>query len=266
MEWTFDHPWELGLLIALLLGIALELGFRTSAYFHLLDDPNRKEQIGTMRDGLFVLASLLIGFTLALAGSRFAERRLLLIEEVTSIGTTYLRAETLPQPYRDHSQRLIRDYVNTRLDLAIPGLSRSGLDDVLIRSQRIQDEIWTDALAVAQKDHSAVISVYLNSLNDTIDLNERRIAAHQNRIPLSIWTLIVVVAFMALFTRGLSLMSRFWPTLVVLPMTIAIVVALMADLDAPNSGLIRLDQRSLERLKTELKIEPRSTPRTATQP
>jgi hypothetical protein len=39
-----------------------------------------------------------------LASPGYAERRLLLVEEAFSIGTTYLRAGTLPQASRDHSQ------------------------------------------------------------------------------------------------------------------------------------------------------------------
>jgi hypothetical protein len=91
-----------------LLAVVLELGRQVGHYFKILDDANRKEQMGTIRDGLFVLLSLLLGFTLALAGARFAERRSLLVEEAVSIGTTYLRASTLPEPYHKHSQDLFR--------------------------------------------------------------------------------------------------------------------------------------------------------------
>jgi hypothetical protein len=51
-----------------------------------------------IRDGLFVLVSLLLGFTLALAVPRYTERRTLLVEEAISIGTIYLRAAVLPRP------------------------------------------------------------------------------------------------------------------------------------------------------------------------
>jgi hypothetical protein len=54
------------------------------------------------------------------------------------------------------------------------------------------------------------------------------------------------------FARGLTLERRFWLTLILAPITVAIVVALVADLDAPSSGMIRLDQRSMQRLKVEL--------------
>lgn len=41
-----------------------------------------------IRDGLFVLISLLLGFTLTLAVTRFNERRSLIIEEADAIEAT----------------------------------------------------------------------------------------------------------------------------------------------------------------------------------
>jgi|SRR5881394_1101077 len=141
--------------------------------------------MSTIRDGLFVLVSLLLGFTLALASPRYAEPRLLLVEEAVSIGTTYLRASTLPQTYREHSLRLLREYVDARLDLDNAGLDGARFAEVTSRSERIQEELWADAASLSQTDCSAVA---------------------------------------------------------------AGVVALIADLDTPSSGLIRLDQRAMQRL------------------
>jgi len=252
----FNHPWELGLVLAIVLAAAIDLGWRTAAYCHIQDDSNRKDQMTAIRDGLFVLVSLLLGFTLALAAPRYAERRSLLIEEAISIGTTYLRAGTLPQPYRDHSQQLFRDYVDTRLDLDKSGLDSVLLNDASSRSKRIQEELWADAQALAQTDRSALTAVYLNSLNETIDLHEKRVAAFENRIPRPIWVLILSISIITVFTRGLTLARRFWLTLVLAPVSIAIVVALIADLDTPTSGLIRLDQRAMLRLKADLTRPP----------
>ena len=86
--------------------------------------------------------------------------------------------------------------------------------------------------------------------------NDKRVAALENRIPLSIWFLILSVSVIAIFTRGLTLTRRFWLMLVLAPITIAIVVALVADLDSPSTGLIRLDQRAIQRLKAEFGSEP----------
>ncbi|HEY6373528.1 MAG TPA: hypothetical protein VIX37_23330 [Candidatus Sulfotelmatobacter sp.] len=166
-----------------------------------------------------------------------------------------LRATTLPQPYRDHSRQLLRDYVDTRLELANVVADSGRYDDVLQRTRHLQEKLWLDAVTVAQNDRTAITAVYVNSLNETIDLHEKRVAAFENRIPPPVWLMIISVSLIAVFTRGSTLTSRFWLTLILLPITIALVVALIADLDAPSRGLIRLDQRALQRLKAEVSAE-----------
>lgn len=255
MEMIFNQPWELGLVLAIVLSLVLELGRRTAIAYHIEEAPTRKEQMGTIRDGMFVLVSLLLGFTLTLAAARFAERRSLLIEEAISIGTTYLRAATLPPPYQDNAKRLLREYVDVRLELDHAGPDLARFDNAASRSRKIQEQLWLDATAVAKIDRTAITAVYVNSLNETIDLHEKRVAAFENRIPLPIWALILSISALAVFTRGSTLSSRFWLTLVLVPITIAISVALIADLDTPTRGLIRLDQRAMQRLKADMGME-----------
>lgn len=256
MTQIFDHPWEVGVTLAVALAFVLEFGRRMAVYFQIEQAPQRKEQMGTIRDGLFVLVSLLLGFTLAMAAQRFGDRRALLVDEAISIGTTYLRADTLPQPYRDHSRRLLLQYVDTRLQLNNAIGDSVRFDAASQQSKRVQEDLWVDAAAVAQIDRTAITAVYLNSLNETLDLHEKRVAALENRIPQPIWILIISVSVIAVFTRGATLPSRFWLTLMLLPVTIALVVALIADLDAPSRGLIKLDQRAMERLKADIRAEP----------
>jgi hypothetical protein len=256
MEYLLNHPWQLGLLLAIVLSATIELGHRAALYLHIPENPDRREQMVAIRDGFFVLIGLLLGFTLALEAPRYAERRSLLVDEAVSIGTTYLRAGTLPQPYREHSQQLLRQYVDARIDLDDAGLDAARFAEASNRSKRIHDQLWADLLAVCQTDRTAVTAVYVNSLNETFDLHERRVAALENRIPSPIWMLVIVVSVIAVFTRGLTLTRRFWLTLVLVPVTIAIVVALIDDLDTPSRGLIRLDRRAMQRLKADLTVQP----------
>jgi hypothetical protein len=255
MEYIFNHPWELGLLLGIVLAFVLDLGQRIAGRYQMELAPPRKEQLSTIRDGLFILVSLLLGFTLTLATSRFVERRSLLVEEAISIGTTYLRANTLPQPYRDHSKQLLREYVDTRLELDNMGTDSRHFDEALGRSKRLQEDLWLDAVTVAQNDRSAITAVYVNSLNETIDLHEKRVAAFENRVPPPVWLMIISVSLIAVFARGSTLTARFWLTLILVPITIALVVALIADLDTPGRGLIRLDERAMQRLKADMSVE-----------
>jgi hypothetical protein len=255
MEYVLNHPWELALLLGIALALVLDLGRRVADRYQIDQAAQRKEQMVTIRDGLFILVSLLLGFSLTMAASRYAERRSLLVEEAISIGTTYLRASTLPQPYRDHSKQLLRQYVDTRLEMDNVGIDSRPFNEAVSRAKRIQEDLWLDAATVAQNDRTALTAVYLNSLNETIDLHEKRIAAFENRVPQPVWLLIISVSLIAVFTRGSTLTARFWLTLILVPITIAIVVGLIADLDNPGRGLIQLDQRSMQRLKGDMSAE-----------
>ena len=260
METVREYPWELGIALAIFLSLVLELGRRLGVYLRVAEETSRKEQAVTIRDGLFVLVSLLLGFTLALAAPRYAERRALLVEESVSIGTTYLRTSTLPEPYRSHSRSLLRDYVDARVELDDVGLDVPHSAAATNRSKDVQEQLWLDASAVTQIDRSAVTAGYITSLNEMIDLHEKGIAALENRIPPPVWVLIISISLIAVFARGLTLSSHFWLTVHLIPLTIAIVVAMILDLDSPSRGLVRLDQRPMLRLKAEMRGQSTSFP------
>ena len=58
-----------------------------------------------------------------MAVGRYEARRAAVVDEANTIGTTYLRAQMLPEPIRTESMRLLTSYTDTRLALsdAIPG-------------------------------------------------------------------------------------------------------------------------------------------------
>jgi hypothetical protein len=245
----------LSLSVALLLDGAIELGRLTAVYLRIHEDTHNKDQVVAIRDWLFILASLRLGFTLVVAAPGFAKRQSLLIEEAVAIRTTDLRAATLPEPYREHSRHLLRQYVDNRLDFDNAG--DAGLSaEASRRANRIQEQLWDDMLAISQTDRSFIATAYLTSLKEVIDLHDKRIASQENRIPHPIWLLILCVSLIAAFTRGVTIDRRFWLTLVLAPLAIAIVVSLIADLDTPSGGLIHLDQRSMQRVKAELNLTP----------
>jgi hypothetical protein len=252
MQFFLDHPWPLGILTAIFLALAIEAGRHTAARSHIQEDPHRKDQMVALRDGLFVLVSLLMGFTLALAAARYSERRTLLIDEANAIGVTYLRAETLTTSKSSETQLLLRQYVDARLDADNAGLDSSRAAEANHRAKQIQEQLWKGLVEITKTDRSAVAAAYLSSLNQVIDLYEKRIASFENRVPVSVWLLIFSVSTIAVFTRGLTLGRRFWLTILVAPLTIAITITLIADLDTPSSGFIRMDQRALLRLKAEM--------------
>jgi Protein of unknown function (DUF4239) len=251
-EKLLNHHWLVGISLFVFMALAIELGYRVGIKSRIEDDQERKERINAIGDGLFVLLSLLVSFTLTMAVSRYDQRRELIVREADAIGTAYLRAATLGQPYQGNVERLLRNYVDARIDFFAAGFDPAQLEQAVRNSSRLQQELWENMVAVSQSDRTPVAVAFMNSLNEVIDLDSQRLAALQNRIPPSVWMLIIIVALIAVFTRSLALKRRFWLTLVLGPMTIAIAVGLIADLDSPRSGSIRVDQGPMYRLKADI--------------
>jgi hypothetical protein len=90
------------------------------------------------------------------------------------------------------------------------------------------------------------------SLNQAIDLDAKRLEAVKYRIPGEVWLMLVAVSLLASLTVGYCMPRRFLLTVVVTPLMIVIVFTLIADLDTPVKGLIRIPDESMIRLQHSL--------------
>ncbi len=120
-----------------------------------------------------------------------------------------------------------------------------------LRATLLEDPQKTEVRALLLR----YVEAFITSLNDTIDLSEKRLAAFEKRIPPSIWLLLVLISMLTCLTFGYGQRSRFWMVAVISPLMVAIVMGLIADLDSPRSGFLREDVGSLNRLAQDLKSE-----------
>src|SRR5262249_22467766 len=154
--------------------------------------------------------------------------------------------ETLPEPERSKTLELLREYIAVRNNFANVGL---GTPLLLARNteqtRTLQDHIWQQAVAVSQQSQTAVLSAFMISLNDAIDASDQRLAFLERRVPNEVWVIIIIVAAFQTFVTGFTLKQRFWLSLVITPLVIALVVSLIVDLDSPRTGFIRIEQNSM---------------------
>jgi len=225
------------------------LGYRLALTTRINEDSHHHEHVTSLREGLFVLLALLLGFTVAMVLPRFDQRNQLVIDEANAIGTTLLRAEVLPEPHRSKTLELLREYVVVRRDFARQTLlNHTDLDLDTQRTKALQRQLWQEAVAVTQQKQNVIVATYLQSLNATIDIAETRLAVFENRVPTTVWLIIFLVAVFQSFTTGFSLKRRFWFSLMMTPLVVAMVMALVVDLDSPHTGPIGINQNSMERL------------------
>jgi hypothetical protein len=189
------------------------------------------------------LLAFLLAFSFGIAASRFDLRRHVLLDEANAIGTTYLRAAMLPPAQTAPVRQLLREYADARLQAT----KDRPIDQVLRRSEEIQQQLWAEATAAAGQDvRSVPTGLFIQALNELIDLHAARVMATLgNRMPLPVWIVLFAIGLLSFFTMGyqagLTRASRS-PAAIVLAVTFVSVIWLVADLDRPTEGFLRVSQ------------------------
>jgi hypothetical protein len=195
------------------------------------------------------LLALIIGFTFAMALSRFEARRVAVLNEAIAIGTTALRARLLPEPHRTDILKLLKEYVQIRVDVVQSDPSMAELRTVVDRSNAIQEALWQHAKAIVAKDNSMVpTGLFIQTLNEMIDDQEKRLAAFRNRVPnvvlLGLFGIAAIAGGFAGYASGLDPKRNRLPVYI-MGFLVSAVILLIFDLDRPGSGFIRNDQQSM---------------------
>jgi hypothetical protein len=251
----FAREWRIFVVVSVLLLGATELGFRLGLRLYREKDDPRIGQISGTQAAMLTLLGLLLGFTFALAEGRFETRRGLVIQEANAIGTTYLRASFLPEAHKQSVEKLLRRYVDVRLDFYYAGEDQAKIDAAEKAAAQIHRELWAHAAAVGQATPTPLVATFVSTLNDTIDLDATRLNALRAHVPGAVWLLVLVVAVCGTFTTGLGAGAsgeRSAFANVLMPLLIAVAMMLIADLDRPRAGLILIDQQPLLNLKQSL--------------
>jgi hypothetical protein len=224
---------------------------------HLSDD--LKEPFGVLQGALLGVVGLILAFGLSLAVSRYENRRASIVEETNTIGTTYLRAETLPEPIRTRSLTLLVDYTESALRLAnnVPGSSeeRAAAAD----EQAIQRELW--ALGGEALETAPVASaprLYIETLNEMIDAQTVRVAALNNQVPIAVFILEVLGAALALGLLGayLAIIGRGVIAVALASLLVSFLLLVIADLDRPTRGMIRVPDTALRNQLASMQEPP----------
>jgi hypothetical protein len=237
----------------ILLG-AVEVGYRHG--LHTPQEESLASHATAWEAALLGLLALLIGFTFAMAVTRFDHRRDLIVEEANSIESTALRARYIDQPVRGRMESLLRRYLAARIHSYDAGMDMRHTLAFYEEGKALQLRLWDEVAALirAQPDSQAVVAL-MQSVDELVKGEARRRAALENHVPHPVFLVLLIVAAAGMAVTGYScgLHRRRLPLgMVLMPVLIVLVVAMVFDLDFPRAGLIRAGQGALTRLQQQL--------------
>ena len=156
-----------------------------------------------------------------------------MLAEANAIGTTALRAGLLTDAQRSEANTLLRQYVDARLAFYNAGIDPARLAAAAAETTRLQQALWAIAVKTTKDDARSVpAGLFVQALNDVIDLDTKRAQALKDHIPAPVLYLVLATALVCLL--------------------LALVLAVILDLDRPRRGLIQVSQDSMLGVKASL--------------
>jgi hypothetical protein len=212
-----------------------------------------RDDFGIILAATLTLLGLVIGFSFAMALTRYNQRKNYEEAEANAIGTAYVRADLLPAPDAAAIRALLRRYLEQRL-LFYTTRDEHQLRQIAVHTEKLQAELWAAVRTPALAAPTPVAALVVAGMNEVLNAQGYTQAAWWNRIPLGAWILLATIALAANVLLGLGARTAKAASLLflVLPLVVSIAFFLIADIDSPRRGVIRVVPQNLLSLSQSL--------------
>ncbi|CAG9216466.1 conserved membrane hypothetical protein [Paraburkholderia tropica] len=240
MTQYLQHPIYLFITLIVSLPLAAALGaVLLNRRFPLSD--SARENYNVVQGATLTLLALLIGFTLSMAVGRYDQRKNLEEEEANAIGTEYLRADLVGGAGAEHLKTLLAKYTEVRVRYYTTH-DREGLAQIDRETADLETQLWNGVRDAAAAQPNPVTALVVAGMNDVINSQGYTQAAWINRIPVAAWILMVIIALFSNLMQGYGARGDHGKRILlfVLPITVSLSLTLIADIDSPRGGFIRV--------------------------
>ena len=245
----FRHP----LLILAISFFSQYLSARIGNFFRqkrALEEQDRSD-FGIVLTASLTLLGLIIGFSFAMAISRYDQRKNYEEAEANAIGTEYLRADALPVADASRVRELLKDYTDLRV-LSYTTRDTVRLGKIDADTAQVQKELWTTVQHGATLQPTPIVALSVSGMNDVLNTQGYTQAAWLNRIPAEAWVLMAAIAICCNLLIGYAARRTDRILSSILPLVISISFFLIADIDSPRRGVIRVVPQNLLELSRSL--------------
>jgi hypothetical protein len=238
--------------------VVLWLAAQTGAYLRTrrrsMDEAER-EDLAVIVAAALTLLGLLIGFSFSMSVTRYDQRKNYEAEEANVIGTEYYRAGLLRTDDATKVRKFLRSYLDQRISFYTARNARE-LEQLNVSTSQLQADLWSTVQAAAAAQPTAVVALVVSGMNDVLNSEGYTQAAWWNHIPTAAWGLMVVVAIGCNLLIGYNARQPLQERrreFVILPLIVSIAFVLIAEMDTPRGGFIRVHPLNLQRLSRSLR-------------
>jgi hypothetical protein len=259
----FSLPsWAVALLILAVIGAATAVGYTSGRYLRQ-HEAKLREPFGVLQGALLGVVGLILAFGLSLAVGRYEGRRAATVDEANAIGTSYLRAQLIPEPARTRSLEVFPRYADLaiRISAEVPG--SSDMRRTTSAEAALQRRLWNLAgQSMAAAPVASAPRLYVDSLNETFDAQSARLSALNNRVPGPVLALEVIGAAVAvgLLALHISVLGRGLVAMVAAAALMTLLLLVTFDLDRPTRGLIEVPDTPLVAARASMAPPPAAGP------
>ncbi len=229
--------------------VAAEIGFRIGIWLLRRDPSAETPMTGIVVGGMLGLMAFLMAFTIGIVIGQHNGRKAMVVTEANAVGTAYLRAGFLDEPDLTTSRNLLREYVEVRLAAAS---DPAQFESAITRSEEIHGELWSIVEDnVRQGKESDVMALFVESINEVIDVHSLRLAAVNLRLPRLLGVVLFAATVLSFLLVGVANSAdgkRDFAAILLFGLAFVAVLMIIVDLDRPQEGLLTVSQTALSDL------------------
>jgi len=211
----------------------------------------RHESTNLMAGAILTLLFFLIGFTFSMAVHRYDVRKECEQAEAIAIGTAYSRADLLVPADAAKVQTLLKKYLDQRMSFYMTrGHARAS--EISADTAQTQAQLWSTLRPAIAAVPPPLMGVLVTGLNDVINSQRSCQGAWLNRIPVAAWALVMIIGIGSCWLMGYRARRTDWLAFMLVPIAVSVCFFLIADLDSPRGGVIRVIPQNLSILSQSL--------------
>jgi hypothetical protein len=245
-----NYPLLVSVLSLALLVISTRVGVTLRKRAGDLKEDERAEY-GPLLGAVLTLLFFITGFAFMMAVGRYDLRKACEQAEAIAIGTEYSRADLLAPADAAKVQTLLKRYLDQRI-LLYTTRSSGRASEITAGTVRLQTELWSTLRPAIAAVPPPLMGLLVSGMNDVTNSERSSQAAWLNRVPVAAWVLMTAIGIGSCWLIAYRARRTDWLAFMVVPTAVSVCFFMIADLDTPRGGAIRVAPVNLSSLSQSL--------------